>query len=212
MKLYNYWRSSSSWRVRIALAHKGLDYEYVPVHLIADGGQQHSDWFHELNPTEQVPVLEIEHSGAPRRIAQSLAILAYLEEQHPAPPFLPSDPYLRARSRQLAEIVNAGIQPLQNLSVIQKLRAMELDFTAWCRDWIDRGLRSYEEILAETAGTFSVGDGPTWADACLVPQLNNARRFNLDLEPFPRILAVEEACMALSAFAETRPEKMPDAQ
>lgn len=212
VKLYGYWRSSSTWRVRIALAHKGIEHETVPVHLVRDGGEQHADWFHELNPADQVPVLQFADGQSTRRIGQSLAILAYLEEAYPSPSFLPADPYLRARARQLAELVNSGIQPLQNLAVIQKLKAMELDAGAWCRDWIDRGLHSYEELLGESAGSYSVGDEPSWADALLIPQLYNARRFHLDLEPFPRIRAVEEACLALPAFRDTRPDAQPDAE
>lgn len=212
MKLYGYWRSSSSWRVRIALAYKELDVEQAPVHLVRDGGEQHSDWFRTLNPAEQVPVLEVEDDhGTPHRIGQSLAILAFLEERHPVPPLLPDDPFERARARQLAELVNSGIQPLQNLAVIQKLEAMEQDAKAWCRDFIERGLDAYEEILTESAGAYSVGDSPSWADACLVPQLYNARRFDLDLEAFPRILRVEEACMELDAFRNTHPDRQPDA-
>lgn len=211
MKLYGYWRSSSTWRVRIALAHKGIAYETAPVHLVRDGGEQHAEWFRAINPAEQVPVLEVELHGAPRRIGQSLAILSFLEEYHPEPAFLPVDLYERARARQLAELVNSGIQPLQNLVVIQKLQAMDQDAKAWCRDFIERGLHAYEGIVLETSGTFSVGDAPSWADACLVPQLYNARRFGLDLAPYPRILQIEEACLKLEAFRSTHPDRQPDA-
>jgi maleylpyruvate isomerase len=213
LKLFNYWRSSSSWRVRIALAHKGLEYEYVPVHLVKEGGEQHADWFRAMNPAEQVPVLEFEDDfGNVRRLGQSLAILGWLEERYPAPPLLPTDRYQRARARQLAELVNSGIQPLQNLSVIQKLRALDQDAKTWCREAIARGLASYEAIVAETAGAFSVGDAPSWADACLVPQLYNARRFELDLAPYPTIAQVESNCLERPEFDATRPENMPDAQ
>ncbi len=212
MKLYNYWRSSSSWRVRIALAHKGIEYEYVPVHLVEDGGHQHAEWFKKMNPAEQVPLLEFEDDyGNTRRLAQSLAILGYLEERYPAPPMLPADRYLRGRARQLAELVNAGIQPLQNLRVIQKLRAMDQDAKGWCREFIATGLAAYEQIAEDTAGKYSVGSSVSWADACLIPQLYNARRFELDLEPFPTIRRVEQNCMELPEFEATRPENMPDA-
>ena len=211
MKLYNYWRSSSSWRVRIALAHKGIDYEYVPVHLVKDGGEQRQEWFRALNAAAQVPLLEFEHGGETRRLGQSLAILAYLEDMFPAPAMMPSDAFERAKAKQLAELVNAGIQPIQNLLVIQKLRGMEVDAKAWCQEFIAAGLAAYEATMAETAGSYSVGDEPSWADACLVPQLYNARRFELDLEPYPTIRQVEANCFELSAFSETAPDKMPDA-
>ncbi len=211
MKLYGYWRSSSSWRVRIALEHKALEWEYVPVHLVKDGGEQRTEWFEGLNPSKQVPVLEFEAGGTTRRLGQSMAILDYLEQTHPDPAMLPADPYLRARAIQLAEIVNSGIQPLQNLAVIQTLKAMDQDAKGWCKNAIAAGLHAYEAILAETAGTYSVGDEVSWADACLVPQLYNARRFDLDLSSFDRILRVEQACMELDAFRASHPSEQPDA-
>lgn len=208
MKLYGYWRSSSSWRVRIALAHKGLDYEYAAVHL-RDGAQR-ADWYADLNAAKQVPLLELEIDGQTRRVGQSMAILALLEQLHPDPAFLPSDPYLRARSVQLAELVNSGIQPLQNLSVILKLKAMDQDAKSWCQEAIANGLAAYEATMSDVAGDFSVGDAPSWADACLIPQLYNARRFSLDLTPYPTIARVEANCFELPAFESSRPELMPD--
>lgn len=210
MKLYGYWRSSSSWRVRIALAHKGLDYEYAAIHL--RDGVQRADWFKGLNAAQQVPLLELQIDGQTRRIGQSIAILGLLEELHPEPSFLPADPFLRARSIQLAELVNSGIQPLQNLSVIQKLKALDQDAKAWCQDVIADGLAAYETTMRDVSGSFSVGDAPSWADAMLVPQLYNARRFSVDLAPYPSVLAVESNCLALHAFSSTRPEEMPDAE
>lgn len=212
MKLYGYWRSSSTWRVRIALAHKGLDYENAPVHLVRDGGVQHQDWYQALNPAEQVPLLELEIDGQTRRIGQSIAILGLLEELYPEPAFLPSDTYQRARAVQLAELVNSGIQPLQNLRVIQKLKELDLHAKAWCQDVIARGLAAYEATMQDVSGAFSVGDAPSWADALLIPQLYNARRFDLDLTPYPTILAVEANCAELPAFQTSRPENMPDAE
>lgn len=212
MKLYNYWRSSSSWRVRIALAFKGLEYEYIPVHLIKDGGEQHAQWFHEVNPTHQVPVLELPDAERPRYVGQSVAILSLLEDLHPDPPFLPSNPFERARAIQLAELVNSGIQPLQNLAVIQALKGHGIDAKAWCADVIERGLGAYEDLVAETAGDFSIGDTPTWADAFLVPQLYNARRFGVDVSAFPTVARIEGHCLYHPAFANSHPDQMPDAQ
>ena len=207
MKLFGYWRSSSSWRVRIALAHKGLDYEYMAIHL-RDGVQRES-WFADLNAAKQVPLLQL--SGG-RRLGQSMAILDYLERAHPEPALMPTDPYLRARAFQLAEVVNSGIQPLQNLAVIQKLKAMEQDAKAWCQQVISNGLDAFEATAADVAGEFCVADQPSWADVLLVPQLYNARRFGLDVGTWPRIRAIEEKCLALPAFWDSRPEAMPDAE
>ncbi len=210
MKLYGYWRSSSSWRVRIVLTHKGLTYDYAAVHL-RDGVQRES-WYRELNPAEQVPLLEVEIDGQTRRVGQSMAILDLLEQLHPQPALLPADPFLRARAIQLAEIVNSGTQPLQNLRVIQKLKALDQDAKAWCQDAISSGLGAYEASMRDVTGRFSVGDAPSWADAMLVPQLYNARRFSVDLALFPNILRVEANCLALEAFNLTAPERMPDAE
>jgi maleylpyruvate isomerase len=213
MKLYNYWRSSASWRVRIALAWKGIPYQYRAVHLIRGGGEQYApDYVAEINPLSQVPVLEIDDGPSPRRIAQSLAILEYLEEQFPEPALLPSDPWLRARARQLAEMVNAGIQPFQNTPtagyVTDVLRG---DATAWMHHFLGRGLRALERAARETAGTFLVGARPSFADVCLVPQLYSARRFQLPVDGYPTLLRVEAACTALPAFAAAHPDRQPDA-
>lgn len=209
MKLYGYWRSSSSWRVRIALAHKGIDYEYAAIDLRA--GAQRSDAFHELNASEQVPLLEFDHGGETRRLGQSLAILALLEQLYPDPPFLPSDPYLRGRAIQLAEIINSGTQPLQNLAVLQRLKSLNVDATQWAHDVIVDGLRAFSATMTTVSGDFAVGDEPSWADAALTPQLYNARRFNVDLADFPDLLRIEAACLARDAFNLTAPQHMPDA-
>lgn len=211
MKLYSYWRSSSSWRVRIALELKEIDYEYHAVHLIEDGGHQHSDWFAEMNPAHQIPVLEVEIDGVRRHIGQSMAILDYLERVAPAPELLPEDPFLRSRAFQLAEIVNSGIQPIQNLSVILQLRSLDVDAKVWSHDAIASGLNAYESLAADTAGAFSVGDSPTWADLCLIPQMYNARRFDVDLSAFPTLLAIEEHAFELDAFNAAHPDQQPDA-
>ena len=208
MRLYGYWRSSCTWRVRVGLNLKGLEAEIVPVHLVQDGGHQHEEAFRAKNPMRQLPVLELADGT---RLAQSLAILEYLEEVNPDPSFLPGSPTQRALIRQLAEVINSGVQPLQNLSVIQKLKAeSDLDAKQWSAYWIDRGLRAFAAMLPED-GPFCVGAEPTLADICLVPQLYNARRFEVDLSAMPRLLSVESACEALPAFQEAHPDRQPDA-
>lgn len=212
MKLYGYWRSSATWRVRIVLQTKGLAYEYVPVHLVQDGGQHKADWYKELNPSAQVPTLELPINGQTRCLSQSVAMFEYLEAAYPAPAMLPTDPYLRARTRQLGEIVNSGIQPLQNLSVLNQLKTHNVDSKKWSQKWIDQGLRAYQRVVEETGGIYSVGDHVSWADACLIPQLYNARRFELPLDDFSRLLAIEAACEALPAFQAAHANAQPDAQ
>ncbi|HVX94381.1 MAG TPA: maleylacetoacetate isomerase [Polyangia bacterium] len=214
MKLYTYWRSTSAWRVRIALAWKGLPYEAVPVHLLEGGGRQHEAAFRALNASEQVPVLELDEDasdGRPLRLAQSMAILEYLEERHPTPPLLPTRPWMRARARQLAEIVNSGIQPLQNLYTQQRLKEAGADADAWNRHFIARGLAALDQAAAETAQTFLVGDALSFADVYLVPQLYNARRFGVELAPYPTLTRAEAACAALPAFQAAHPDAQPDA-
>jgi maleylpyruvate isomerase len=209
MILYDYWRSSSAWRVRTALHYKEIPFERRVVNLVKDGGEQHAAEFQTLNPSRQVPVL-ITDDGRP--IAQSMAIIAFLEEQFLAAPLLPADPWLRARARQLAEIVNSGTQPLQNLSVLDHVQASGLDKNEWARRFIARGLAALEAASQETDGTFLVGDAPSVADLYLIPQLYNARRFNVDVAPYPRLLRVEAACAALPAFMAAHPDAQSDAQ
>jgi maleylpyruvate isomerase len=214
LRLYGYWRSSSSWRVRIALAYKGVPYEYKSVHLVRDGGEQNRPGYRSINPFSQVPVLEEDvPGGRPQRITQSMAIIEYLEERVPAPPLFPDDPWLRARVRMLAEIVNAGIQPFQNSpSVLGYVKdTLGADEQAWARHFLGRGLAALEASAAETARTFLVGDQPTLADVFLIPQLYSARRFGVDLSPLPTLLRVEAACEVIPAFAGARPERQPDA-
>jgi maleylpyruvate isomerase len=214
VKLYTYWRSTSAWRVRIALAWKGLPCEAVAVHLLDGGGRQHEAAFRSLNASEQVPVLELDEGssdGHPLRIAQSMAILEYLEERHPTPALLPASAWMRARARQLAEIVNSGIQPLQNLYTQQRLKDAGADAEAWNRHFITRGLAALEETALATAKTFLVGDALSFADVYLVPQLYNARRFGVDLAPYPTLTRVEGQCVALPAFQTAHPDAQPDA-
>jgi maleylpyruvate isomerase len=212
LRLYGYWRSSSSWRVRIALHHKGLEHVNQPVHLVREGGEQHREGYAGVNALREVPVLEIEDPRGTRRLTQSMAIIDYLERLVPEPPLLPDDPWLAARARQLAEIVNAGIQPLQNRLVLDRIKSGGGDPAAWARDFISRGLTALEASAAETAGAFLVGDVVTLADVYLVPQLYNARRFDLDLGPYPTLLRAEQACQALAAFTATHPDRQPDAE
>lgn len=209
MKLYSYWRSSASWRVRISLHYKGLPFEYVPIHLVREGGAQHNEAYRSQNPMRQVPLLVLDDG---RTLAQSVAILEYLEETHPTPPLLPQDPYLRGKVRQIVEIVNSGIQPLQNLAVTQKLRELGVDADAWTREWIGRGLDALEQEVARSAGRYAVGDAPTFADVLIVPQMYSSRRFGVDVSKYPHLLRIEEACMELTAFQKAHPSAQPDAE
>jgi maleylpyruvate isomerase len=211
MKLYGYWRSSATWRVRIGLNLKGLAYDYQPVHLVKDGGEQKTDTHRARNPLGQVPVLEVEADGKVVHLSQSLAILQWLDEVYPTPAILPADAIGRARARQLSEVVNAWIQPLQNLDTLARVEALGGDRAVWARAAIADGLGALEATVRDTAGTFLVGDSPTLADICLVPQLYNARRFGVDVTPFPTLLRVEKACEALPAFQAAHPDVQPDA-
>lgn len=210
MKLYGYWRSSASWRARIALNLKGLSYEYVPVNLAE--GVQHREAYRAVSPAGTVPTLEFVEGGRTIRLQQSMAIMEYLEELHPAPALLPRDPVMRARTRMLAELINSGIQPLQNLKVIQYVeKTLEGDKKAFAAHFIREGLEALEKMAQETAGAFLVGEQPTVADICLIPQLYGARRFGVDLAPFPVLLRAEESCNANAAFAAAHADKQPDA-
>ena len=160
----------------------------------------------------QVPTLEItEDDGERLTLTQSLAILEYLDERWPDPPILPHDPYLRARARALAEIINAGIQPFQNLATLRRLKTLGGDEETWMRPVLSDGLAAFGRIVNEVGGTFCVGDFPTIADCCLVPQLAGARRFHVDLAPHDRLLAIEARCLALQAFSDAMPHHQPDA-
>src|SRR5919198_795243 len=189
MKLYAYWRSTSSWRVRIGLQLKRLDYEYVPVNLLE--GEQHREEYRVLNPAETVPLLETDEDGRTVRLAQSMAILEYLEERHPEPALLPRHPYLRARARMLAECVNSGIQPLQNLAVLQYVDAvLEGDKKEWAQHWIDVGLRALQGMAEERRRG---GRMERWGIKTLesvhwyVNDLERPRRFYTQLTDFQEI-------------------------
>lgn len=206
MQLHGFWRSTATWRVRIALAHKRLAYDYVAVDLVA--GDQHDPAYQQINPMAQVPVLALADGT---RIRQSIAILEYLEETHPDPPLLPRDPLARARVREFAEVINAGIQPLQNTAVRLHLEQTQgVDIPTWIDRFVGRGMRALEALAAATAGTFVVGDRLSFADVALVPQLYFARRFGLDLAACPTLLRVEAACNALECFQVAHADRQLD--
>ena len=210
MKLYSYWRSSCSWRVRIALQLKELSFETIPVHLVQDGGQQHHDAHTKRNPMAQVPALELDDGTI---INQSLAIISYLEEQTPTPNLLGQDPLERAWIWELSEIINAGIQPLQNLSVLQYIqREHQLDKRSWGCHFIQNGLEALEKRIAHKKNLYLASSRITLADLCLIPQLYNARRFSCDLSRVPHLLSIEERCAAHLAFQQAHPSQQPDAQ
>ena len=212
MKLYNYWRSGTSHRTRIALQLKGLSYEYLPVHLVKD--EHHGDTFKAVNPQQLVPALDTGHGV----LIQSPAIIEWLEEQYPEPPLLPRDPLQRAQVRALAAIVGCDIHPVNNKRILDYLRqtfgANTDAINAWCGTWIGAGFDAYEALLAADTrrGRFSHGDAPTIADVFLLPQIESARRFKVDLTRWPLIAEVEKACMELDAFQKAAPRQQPDAE
>ncbi|OZI44402.1 maleylacetoacetate isomerase [Bordetella genomosp. 5] len=214
MQLYGYFRSSAAYRVRIALNLKGLSYEYVPVHLLKDGGQQLSDTYRALNPAALVPTL-VDDGAA---LGQSLAIIEYLDETRPEVPLLPADALGRARVRGLAQAVACDTHPLNNLRVLKYLKhTLQVSDDAkneWYRHWVDVGLGALEAMLAQSddTGRFCHGDTPTVADLCLVPQVYNARRFGCDLSAFPTIERIDAACGELQAFVDAQPQNQPDAE
>ncbi len=208
--LHNYWRSSASQRVRIGMALKELPFEYVIVNILKR--EQHADGYTARNPMAQVPALELtDDDGTVRVITQSLPILEYIEERWPAKPILPRDAYLRARTRMLAEIVNSGIQPLQNLTTTTQVTAFGGDATVWPKSFISSGLAAFERACTDVAGRFCVGDEPSIADCFLIPQLTSARRFGVDIAKLERLLRIEANCLALPAFVNAAPDRQPDA-
>jgi maleylpyruvate isomerase len=211
LRLYSYWRSSSAWRVRIGLGLKGLAHDLVPVNLLAQ--EQFGEAHQARNPMSQVPVLEVTEGGHTVRLSQSMAILEWLDERHPRPPLLPADLDGRARVRMLAEHVNSGIQPLQNASVLRLLREKERGYDrTWVRHWITVGLTALERAVSDGgAGRFCHGDAPGLADCYLVPQLYAARRFGVDLAPYPTLRRIEEAASALAPFQAAHADAQPDA-
>jgi len=211
LKLHSYFRSSAAYRCRIALNLKGLAHETSFVHLTKDGGQHNAPTYRALNPQALVPTLE--HDG--RVITQSLAIIEYLDEIQPEPPLLPGDAGQRAKIRAFALAIACDIHPINNLRVLNYLKGSlqqgQAAVDSWYRHWVETGLAACEALLPAAGTRFCFGDQPTLADACLVPQLYNARRFRCDLSAMPRLLAIDEAARALPAFAAAAPEAQPDA-
>ncbi|HET7825883.1 MAG TPA: maleylacetoacetate isomerase [Anaeromyxobacter sp.] len=209
--LWSYWRSSSSWRVRIGLALKGLPYAYEAVDLLA--GQQFEGAHRARSPASQVPVLEVDEGGRRHRLVQSMAILEWLDERFPDPPLLPADLDGRARVRALAEHVNSGTQPYQNAIVLKTIKEKVPGWEKeWAKLWVGRGIEALERALSDGgAGRFCHGDAPGLADCYLVPQVYSARRFGVDLAPFPTVRRIDEACAALAPFQAAHPDRQPDA-
>jgi maleylacetoacetate isomerase len=214
MKLYNYFRSSASFRVRIALALKGLDYEYASVHLVKGGGEQFAAEFRAMNPAALVPVLDDDGIV----VTQSLAIIEYLDETRPPPPLLPADAAGRARVRAIALAIACEIHPLNNLRVLgylsKTLSVSDEQRNTWYRHWVETGLATVEAVLAGDAhtGLCCHGDTPTLADICLVPQIFNAQRFKARLDHVPTVMRIHEHCLTLPAFAKSVPALQPDAE
>jgi maleylacetoacetate isomerase len=210
MKLYNYFRSSASFRVRIALELKGLAYDYVPVHLVK--GEHRNADYAAISPSLLVPTLELDDG---ERLGQSMAMIEYLDETHPEPALLPRDPLGRARVRALSQLIACEIHPLNNLRVlkylVRELKVEEEAKNTWYRHWVRVGLESYErELSSLPASTYSFGNTATMADCCLVPQIFNARRLDTNLDGLPRTMAAFDACMKLPAFQKAQPSNCPD--
>jgi len=211
VKLYSYFRSSAAYRVRIALNLKGLPYETVSIHLTKEGGKQFSPDYKAVNAQMRVPALELDGGEV---LTQSLAIIDYLDEMHPRPPFLPSDPVQRAKVRAVAQAIACDIHPLNNVGPLKYIKSTlgkdQAAIDAWYRHWILIGFEAVETWLIP--GPYAFGDRVTLADVCLVPQVANARRFNVPLESFPKIVGATAACLALPAFDKARPENQSDAE
>lgn len=211
MKLYSYFRSSAAYRVRIALNLKGLPAEIVPVHLVKNGGEQHSAEYRQLNASELVPTL-IDDTFA---LSQSLSILEYLDEKYPEPALLPKQIQQRALIRAFSQNIACDIHPLNNLRVLQYLQNVfalsEGEKSTWYKHWIELGMRSLEVQLTESNGQFCFGEQATFADCCLIPQVYNAKRFNIDVSAFPKIESIYQHCMTLDAFQQAAPEAQIDA-
>lgn len=211
MKLYSYFRSSAAYRVRIALNLKGLNAEIIPVHLLNNGGEQHQAAYRQINPSSLIPAW-VEDDF---QLSQLLSILEYLEEKYPQPALLPADLQQRAKIRAFTQSIACDIHPINNLRVLQyltgTLQLSNEQKTAWYQHWVLLGFQSLEAQLSQSKGQFCFGDQPTFADCCLIPQVYNAKRFNLDLTDFPKITAIYTHCLTLPAFQQAAPEAQVDA-
>ncbi len=211
MTLYGYFRSSAAYRVRIALNLKGLEAEMVSIHLQKQGGLNRKPEYRAINPQMRVPALKLDQGGV---VIQSLAIIEYLDEAHPQPPLLPDDLIARAKVRAVAQLIACDIHPLNNLGPLRYLKnalgRTQAEIDTWYQHWILDGFEALESLIRATP--YACGKDVTLADVCLVPQVYNARRFNVPLDRFPKIVAVEAACNALPAFMQARPENQPDAE
>ena len=212
LKLHNYFRSSASYRVRIALHWKELPFEYVPVHLVRDGGGQNTEAYRQLNPMGHVPTLE--HDGF--LVSESMAIIDYLDSVSPAKRLFPTSPHARATVTQICELINSGIQPLQNLKVHRELEQSfgqtKDDVSRWSKHWINAGFSSLERLLESTAGTYCVGGEITAAECFLIPQCFAARRMGVRVEDYPLITRIDAAATALPAFTKAHPAKQLDSE
>ncbi len=207
MRLYDYWRSTAAYRVRIALHMKGLDFEQIPIDLRAGG--QRTEEYREVNPQGLIPFFV----DGDLAIGQSLAIIDYLEDTHPDPAVLPTDPKARARVRAIAQIIASDIHPLNNLRILQYLErdlgCDQLKRLIWYHRWLADGFKAIEAMIKDTAGDFCFGDEPTLADICLIPQVYNAKRYEVDLGPFPTIRTINDHCQGIEAFAKAAPQHQP---
>jgi maleylacetoacetate isomerase len=213
VKLYTYFRSSAAYRVRIALNFKGLSYESIPVHLQKEGGQNLKPEYRAVNPQGKVPTLALPDGP----LIQSLAIIEYLDEIHPSPPLLPANPFDRAKVRAFAQVIACDIHPLNNVAPLRylknKLGQEQAAIDAWYHHWIIDGFTALEAMVYPIrSGPYAFGAEVTLADICLVPQVANARRLNVPLDRFPRLVAIDAACNKLDAFIKARPENQPDAE
>lgn len=211
LSLYGYWRSSAAYRVRIALNLKEIEHQLISVHLVKNGGEQHSPDYVSLNPNELVPTLV----DGDFKLNQSMAILDYLDDKYPQSPLYPIGREQRAEVQALAFDIACDVHPLNNLRVLNyltdELSAEAEQKSAWYKHWIEVGFQSLEKRLAKTAGKYCYGDQITAADLCLIPQVYNANRFNVDLSPFPNIQKINDNCLQLEAFIKAIPENQPDA-
>lgn len=211
MKLYSYFRSSAAYRARIALNLKGVSYDMAFIHLSKDGGQHRRPDYRAVNPQMRVPSLQLDSGEV---LTQSLAIIEYLDETHPQPPLLPRDPLGRARVRAMAQLIACDIHPLNNLASLQYLKRVlhqeQSAIDAWYHHWVLEGFAALEAMAGD--GPYLAGDQVTLADVCLVPQMANARRLKVPLDDFPKLVAIDAACMRLAAFEQARPENQPDAE